>query len=104
VSIGLDPDKGTIDSRTSNVVIALKQVFDQVDDFQAYLTRVGTDGLQAKGYSEGEAGTMLSAFTDLAGLAQIVRGQVCTQGYGTQVATGTPVNFLAFAGQLTGMD
>lgn len=75
--VGLPVDKGQVDQTSGMLARTIEQWSSQVLNFQEYLTSVPDATLEAPpfNYSADNVATLKSAFTDLALLANIYKGQ-----------------------------
>lgn len=106
MAIGVQPTKADIDAMATAITKNVNIYFEKVSDMKAYLDVVGSAGLEASGYTAGEAAQVISAFTDLDKLRQVYEGSfVVTAGGnpGEGVAeAGNGYDFRTFARLLYG--
>ena len=93
MSIGVQITKATNDATMTNLTTDLNVAFDEIRQVQAWMVTQGSAGLQALGYTEGEAAIILSAFSDLDTLRTIYEGSA---------ALAQARDFRTFAKQLYG--
>ena len=102
MAVRLSPIKADFDSRSGNLALTLRNLFEEIQQFWTTLTSVTDAQLITLGYTQDDVDNLRAAYADLNGLAQIFQGQEITTGYGTAVGTGT-YNFGTFTKLLTGV-
>lgn len=97
----------TINQNTAAAIVELRNAFATLMVQYAWLSQLGSAGIQAAptvggkpAITAADAGTILAALTDLAGLYQFFNGQAVTLGFGAVKVTGT-YNFMTFGQLLT---
>lgn len=75
MAAGFDINKQVIDGKVGQVTVQLRYALEEVDRVKAWLDGQTTEMLQGYGYAPGDVDIIKSAFTDLAKLASIARGQ-----------------------------
>lgn len=96
MAVGLGRSRADIDYRAGQLATALRNTFDEIDRFQAFLAGFPDADLEAApiGYTTTDVAQLKSAFTDLAQLGAVYRG----------TATRTPAyDYRTFAKLLTGV-
>jgi hypothetical protein len=96
MAAGFAQGRADIDQRAGTLAISLRNLFDEIDKFGAFLDGMPDNQLQTppQSYSNSEVAQLKSAFIDLRLLAQVYRGQ----------ADVTPAyDFTTFARLLTGV-
>jgi hypothetical protein len=96
MSVGFAVDKGVIDGRAGNIVMQLREYFDQVSLLKVWLDATPDTTLQAApfSYTAPEVATLKSAITDLDNLRKVANGQQ---------AQAQANNFFFWANKLTGI-
>jgi hypothetical protein len=96
MSVGFPKARAEVDNQSGTLAVSLRNLFDGIDNFKAFLDETPDADLQAPpyNYTAQDVAYLKSAFNDLAKLGQIYRGQ------GTQ---STPYDFRTFANHLTGV-
>lgn len=94
MSLGLSQAKTDIDNTAGFLCTALRDDLSKIKNFQAFLAATGTTGLQALGYTEGEATALTTCFTVLDDLRQVYEGTL---------AVPSPVNVAGFVQPLIGV-
>jgi hypothetical protein len=94
MSAGLPTNKLDIDMKAGQLALQLRDVFDQIKTFQAWLAAQTSQALLDKGYLQGDVDIIKSAYTDLDKLRTVYEGTITL-----------PVaqDFRVFAHQLTGI-
>ena len=97
----------TINSNAAEAVIAVRDSLANAMKQYAWLNQLGAPGIEAAPATPTvpqivavDAGNLLAAVTDLAGLNQFFLGQAVTLGFGASHVTGT-YNFMTFGQLLT---
>jgi len=94
MSVGLTKGKADIDQRAALCALTLRDTFDKIKAFKAYLDTVTVADLEALTYTTTEANQLKSAFTDLDQLRTVYEG----------TGTRTPAyDYRTFAKLLTGV-
>ena len=93
---GFPQARADIDQRAGTLVLTLRNVFDEVDRFQDFLTATPDATLEAAptSYTTTEVAQLKSAFNDLSRLGRVFRGEE---------AGGATYDFRQFAKLLTGV-
>lgn len=73
--IGFSTSKDTIDSRAGFLALTLRDTFVGIANMVDWLGSTGDAELEAKGYTPVEVALLRAAFTDLAKLGSVARGQ-----------------------------
>lgn len=75
MSAGFAITKDSVNNRAGSLVLTLRQSFDDINNFNAFLTQASiTDTvLTGLGMTQAEVNTLRAAFTDLAKLVQVGR-------------------------------
>lgn len=73
--LGFPTDKGNIDNRAGFLALTLRDTLADVVTVKTWLDSKQDADLTGLGYSSGEVTTLRAAFTDMAKLASIARGQ-----------------------------
>lgn len=96
MSVGYPRSRADIDQRAGTLCVQLRNTFDEIDRFKTFLDATPDVDLEAAptNYTVTDVAQLKSAFTDLAKLAAIYRGEQ------TQA---TPYDFATFAKLLTGV-
>lgn len=76
MAAGLPRARADIDQRAGTLAITLRNTFDEIDRFKAFLDATPNEDLEAAptNYTSSEVAYLKSAFADLARLAAIYRG------------------------------
>ena len=104
----------SINNGAAAAVVQVRDAFVNLKRQYQWLNQLGTSGIQAApvgppsewdgqppvAITSGDAGTILAALTDLAGLEQFFSGQAVTLGFGAAKVTG-PYDFMTFGRLLT---
>lgn len=97
----------TINQNAAAAIVELRNAFAALMVQYNWLNQLGSAGIQAAptvggkpAISAVDAGNILSALTDLAGLAQFFNGQAVTLGFGASHVSGT-YNHMTFGQLLT---
>jgi hypothetical protein len=96
VAAGLPRNRVDIDQRAGTLAVTLRNAFDEVDRFAAFLNTMPDADLEAApyNYTSTDVAQMKSAFGDLARLGRVYRGEE---------AGGAAYDFQTFAKLLTGV-
>jgi hypothetical protein len=96
MSVGYPKGKSEVDERSGTICVSLRNIFQEVDSFQAFLLATPDADLTSPpyNYTSQEVAVLKSAFNDLAKLASIYRGN------DTQP---DPYDFRTFSKLLTGV-
>lgn len=96
MSVGFPKARADVDNQSGTLAVTLRNLFDQIDNFKAYLDATPDADLTGApyNYTSQEVAYLKSAYNDLAKLGQIYRGQA-TQS--------TAYDFQTFAKHLTGV-
>lgn len=78
MTIGIQQDGASINATSGTIALDIERVITEIEHFQAFLNQTGSAALQASPYnfSNQDAATLFSAFSDLSALAAIYRGTV----------------------------
>jgi len=87
MTIGTQPGSGNIDNTLTQLAIELRNVMQDWLNLSAYVTSIGTAGLEVIGYSPAQAAAVEAVTGNMATLAQIYQG--------TPVGLPLPFNFSA---------
>jgi hypothetical protein len=97
----------TINANSAGAVVQVRDSFDYLAKQYDWLNTLGATGIQGAptvggkpAITSADATTILAALSDLFGLYQLLMGQTCSVGYGSQHITGS-YNFMTFGNQLT---
>lgn len=85
MTAGNQPTVNSVNSQVAQMAVALRNDFQTLLNWSAWLNTVGATGLQAIGFTPGDANTIVAAIGNLADLAGIY------QGLAAQIAL--PFNF-----------
>jgi len=85
MSAGVQPSVGGINSQVAAMAISLRDDFQRIANFQAWLNTVGSAGLVALGFTAPDAAVIVSSMGNLATLSAIYQG----------TATGPAFNYMA---------
>lgn len=98
----------TINQQAAQAVIGVRNALAYAMQEYQWLQELGTSGITSapagangQQIDAGDAATILAALADVAGLDQQFLGEAVTIGFGKNVATGTPYNYMTFGQQMT---
>jgi len=96
MAVGYPKTRADIDDRSGALAVGVRNLFDQIVAFKAFLDATPDTDLTAApiNYTTGDVAVLKSAFSDLAKLAAIYRGEQ---------ALPSAQDFRAFAKQLAGV-
>jgi hypothetical protein len=94
MAAGFPTNKADIDAKAGQLALQLRETFDQIKTFQAWLAGQTSQALLDKGYLQADVDIIKSAYTDLDRLRTIYDGTVNLP---------TAQDFRVFAHQLTGI-
>jgi hypothetical protein len=96
VAAGLSLNRDDIDQRAGLLAVTLRNAFDEVDRFAAFLNATPDNQLQTppQSYSAAEVAQLKSAFADMSRLGRVYRGVE---------SSGDVYDFRTFAKQLMGV-
>ena len=96
MSVGYPKGKADVDERSGTICVALRNIFNEVDQFQTFLLATPDADLTSPpyNYTPQEVAILKSAFNDLVKLASIYRGNT---------AQPDPYDFRTFSKLLTGV-
>lgn len=96
MAAGLARNRVDIDQRAGTLAVTLRNAFDEVDRFKAFLDTIPDADLEAApfNYSAADVAQLKSAFADLTLLGRIYRGEEASE---------VAYDFQTFAKQLTGV-
>lgn len=75
MAAGIQPNLGTINQQAGTLMVNLRNSIQQAQAFFDYLNNLGVPGLVALGMTNGDATTLLTAYTNLAALSAVFYGQ-----------------------------
>jgi hypothetical protein len=79
VAVGNIPNQQQLNSQAAQLAGQWRSIAEQTTYFQAYINSLGTAGLQALGFTSGDATTMVTMSNYMLTLAQVFQG-TATQG------------------------
>lgn len=74
MTAGNQPSQSSLNNLAGQYVLALRNDFENVINFNAYLNDIGAAGLVALGYSSNDAALMLAIFGNLASISDVYQG------------------------------
>jgi hypothetical protein len=96
MSVGYPKARADVDDRAGSLAVSIRNTFDAIDQFKAFLDSTPDSDLQAPpyNYSSQDVAYLKSAYNDLAKLGQIYRGEI---------GQSPAYDFRSFAKYLTGV-
>jgi hypothetical protein len=75
MTAGYQPTVNSVNNAVAAMAVSLRNDFATILNFSAWLNTVGASGLQAIGFTGGDASTIVAAVGNLADLAGVYQGQ-----------------------------
>lgn len=107
MTAGIQYDAATINNNSAQAIIGVRDAFQYLMKQYNWINSLGSTGIENAPAAPGgtqidstDAGNILAALTDLAGLAQFFNGVQPTLGFGAAKVTGS-YNFMTFGQLLT---
>jgi hypothetical protein len=82
MTAGFQVSLSQVNAQAGGYCLSLRNLFDQIQNFQQWLAAQSDTAMEALGYSAGDLSTLRAAVADLNGLAQIYQGHTVTTGFG----------------------
>lgn len=74
MAAGIQPTQGQVNQNAGQIAVNLRNLMQQIQNFQAWIATQGAAGLEALGFTAGDAATMISTIGNLNTLASIYQG------------------------------
>ena len=82
MSVGNQTSQGAVNNALTQLALSMRELMADVAQQQAYLTKLGTTGLQELGFTSGDATTVLDDINHMATIAGCYKGTVQQGGTG----------------------
>lgn len=95
MSVGIQQTQNGLNQQAGQLLLALRQDMFQVQAFNAYIQQLGSDGLQAMGFTSDDAALLLTTFAAVDSIRAMAMG-------GAYTGPTLPFDFLDAAVPFTG--